>query len=304
MRRLIFLVLCMLPPAAAAHGDADAHHWWTLDPWIWLPMLILSALYARGVYLLRSKNSPARSARPYAVAGFSAGMAALFFALIWPLDALGSISFAAHMAQHMLLIAVAAPLIALAEPAAPILQALPASWRHANASLGVLHQGLQILLRPRIAFALHGFVIWIWHAPLLFEWALRWEWVHVLEHVSFLGSALLFWTALQHSGRGSRNSEQGYGAAALWTLATLMHTGLLGALLTFAPRLLYPIYADVEGFGLSPLEDQQLAGLLMWIPAGLCYLIAGLAYAALWLHSSEQRGSTARSGRGNAVPPT
>lgn len=245
-------------------------------------MAVFTALYLRGIGVLRAKRRPviARAARSWALAAAGAGMAALFFALIWPLDALGALSFAAHMAQHMLLMAVAAPLLALAEPSVPLMLALPSPWRPAAARAGKM---LRIRLQPRIAFALHGAVIWIWHAPLLFEAALRRPWLHTIEHLAFLGSALLFWNALLRVGRAD---GEGYGAAALWTLATLIHTGLLGALITFAPHPLYPVYDEAHGLALSPMEDQQLAGLLMWIPAGFCYLAAGLAFAAAWLHTA------------------
>lgn len=282
-RCLILLVCAALPLQASAHTSTGGHHWWTLDPWVWAPMLLIAGLYLRGIHALHAKHGTMRAARPYAIASFCAAMAASFLALIWPLDALGEISFAAHMAQHMMLIAVAAPLFSLAEPALPLLAAIPASWRRINSRLGALYKALRIVSRPRFAFALHGAIVWVWHAPLLFEWTLRWRWVHVIEHLAFLGSALLFWNAMRHATR--------VGTAALWVLATMMHTGLLGALITFAPRPLYPSYADIEGAVLSPMEDQQLAGLLMWIPAGLCYLVAGVGYAAAWLRSAENRTS-------------
>lgn len=300
MRRLIVLSLSALfAQSALAHGEAGAPHWWTLDPWVWIPMAAACLLYARGIALLRSQGSHSRACRPYAIAAFVAGMLALFFALIWPLDALSSASFAAHMAQHMLLIAGAAPLIVSSEAGTPIWRALPSSWRHANASFRGLHKTMQTMLRPRIAFAVHGFIIWIWHAPAPFRWALRWEWVHVLEHATFFASAMLFWKGLQQCGR---RDHAGYGLSALLALGTLMHTGLLGALITFAPRVLYSAYAGNHHTLLPALEDQQLAGLLMWIPAGLCYLIAGIVYAAAWLRSTEFERSAILKGNDTNRP--
>lgn len=301
MRNLILLAMLGVgSQQAIAHTGTAEHHWWTLDPWVWIPMAVFGALYLRGMLLLRAKRHPGerpiRTIQPQLVS-FAGGMSASFLALIWPLDALGERSFAAHMAQHMVLIAVAAPLFALSRPTLPLLRALPGSWRKMNAGLAGLHKTMHILLRPPIAFAIHGAVIWLWHAPLLFAWALRWQWVHVIEHLTFLGSALLFWHSLQRSGR---TDGQGYGAAALWMLATLIHTGLLGALITFSPRLLYPVYLNADDGQQAALEDQQLAGLLMWIPAGLCYLTGGMAYAAAWLHGAErcdrQRDSTRHPG--------
>jgi len=243
-------------------------------------LAVAVTLYLRGLVVLRRKGVPMSVTRPPALAGFAGGCATLFAALIWPLDALGETSFAAHMAQHMLLIAVAAPLLAIARPAPVLLAALPARVRRFNGALGPLYGLLRVLARPRVAFAVHGVLVWLWHAPLLFELALRWRWVHVLEHAAFLGSAVLFWSAMQ---RAARSGGEGCGTAVLLTLGTLMHTGLLGALLTFSPRLLYPEYEGRTALGLSAIEDQQLAGLLMWIPGSMVYLAAGLCFVAVWL---------------------
>ena len=277
------LILLAMPSPALAHGAADADHWWTLDPWVVIPLLLMALLWLRGVLALRAKNSSLRATQPWAISCLCAAMTASFLALVWPLDALGEVSQAAHMAQHMMLIAVAAPLFVLAEPALPLMAGLPQRWRRINHRLGWLHRSVHALSRPQLAFALHATMIWLWHAPMLFEAALRSQAVHLLEHASFLGSALLFWNALQRTGRAG-----GWGIAALWTLATMMHTGLLGALITFAQWPLYPHYSTVEHALLPVMEDQQLAGLLMWVPAGLCYLIAGLGYAEAWLASAER----------------
>lgn len=287
MRRLIpILALSGAPQLVLAHGQNDAQHWWTFDPWVWIPMLLVTLLYVQGMWRLRSRGQRTAALGRQAMTAFVGGMLALFLALLWPFDALSSISFAAHMTQHMLLMAVAAPLLILAQPALLMVAALPAPMRKLNSRLGGLYRVLQLLARPRIAFMLHGAIIWIWHIPLLFEAALQRPWLHTLEHFAFFGSALLFWTGIRNSGR---SHGEGYGAAAMWVLATLMHTGLLGALITFAPRPLYGTYADIEGAAFSQMEDQQLAGLLMWIPAGLCYLIAGLLCAAAWLRSGMTR---------------
>jgi len=289
MRRLIWLAASAAPVTALAHGEANAHHWWSFDPWVWVPMAAVSLLYLRGISALRARRSLPYPARLPAMLCFATAMAATFFALIWPLDVLGASSLAAHMAQHMLLIAVAAPLFAIAEPAAPLLVGMPGTARIVPL-IKTIGRVMRPLLRPGVAFGVHGALVWLWHAPLLFELALRWRWVHVLEHIAFLGSALLFWSALQQARRAG---GEGYGVAALWTLATLMHTGLLGALLTFSPRLLYAFYAGLDHAPLAPMEDQQLAGLLMWIPGGLCYLAAGVYFASTWLRDAERRGKRA-----------
>ena len=141
-------------------------------------------------------------------------------------------------------------------------------------------------------WAIHAAALWVWHAPALFQATLRSDLVHTAQHVSFLGSALLFWWALVHGPRGL----MGYGAAVLYVFTTSVHSGVLGAFITFTGRLLYPAYAGTTAaWGLTPLEDQQLGGLIMWVPAGLVYVVAGLALCAGWMRESER--SVKRRGR-------
>jgi cytochrome c oxidase assembly factor CtaG len=140
---------------------------------------------------------------------------------------------------------------------------------------------------------IHAAVLWGWHAPALFQATLHNEWVHAAQHISFLGSALLFWWALIHGRRGAGE----YGLAVLYLFTTAIHSGLLGALLTFARSVWYPDYIGrTESWGLTPLEDQQLGGLIMWVPACLVYIAAGLVLFAKWLQESERR-ALAREGR-------
>jgi len=195
---------------------------------------------------------------------FAAALLVLLAALSGPLESAAEASLAAHMVQHMLLIGVAAPLLAFAHPS-PRLAGWPVAARRAVATAV---RALQPIGRPRAAFALHAAAIWLAHAPRVVDWAAAYPWVHVLEHVVLIGTALAFWWALlrAHAARSA--------AAPLLALGTLIHTGLLGALLALAPHALYP------GYG---LEDQQLAGLIMWVPGGLCYLAAGLAIATAWV---------------------
>jgi cytochrome c oxidase assembly factor CtaG len=142
------------------------------------------------------------------------------------------------------------------------------------------------ITNPLAAWLIHAVALWVWHIPVLFEAVLEREWVHTLQHLSFFLSALLFWWALIHG----RERALGYGAAVLFLFTTALHSGLLGALITFAPNVWYPGYLKTtQTWGLTPLEDQQLGGLIMWIPAGLVYVVAGLALFAGWLRESEAR---------------
>ncbi|WP_181373073.1 cytochrome c oxidase assembly protein [Massilia glaciei] len=265
------------PSLGLAHSGDTAHHWWTFDPWVWVPLALFIALYSKGVVSMRKKHRASSLLRAGPLGAFFLGTTGLFLALIWPLDALGEISFAAHMAQHMVLIAFSAPLLVLARPSVPLALALAGWWPRTFDWFARLRKLTQPLLRPSVAFAVHAAVIWVWHAPVLFDAALRRPWLHTVEHLSFVASAMLFWAAIG----GDRAAGAGAsGMAALWSLVTLMHTGMLGALITFAPRLLYSPNGAAAGLALTPMEDQQLAGLIMWIPTALCYLVAGLGFAA------------------------
>jgi putative membrane protein len=131
------------------------------------------------------------------------------------------------------------------------------------------------LTLPVVAWGLHALILWLWHAPPLFEASLRSGALHDLQHATFLASALLFWWAMLYRGRGRSP------ASILWIATTLVHTGVLGMLLTFAPTPWYPFYAATTGaWGLSPLEDQQLGGLIMWVPSGALLLAIALGLAS------------------------
>ena len=242
---------------------------WTLDPGVAIPLLVAAWLYVRG-----SRGAPARQQWC-----FWLGCAALAIGLVSPLHALGSVLFSAHMAQHEILMLVAAPLLVLARPMAPLLRGLPMGWRRAAARWA---KWPEVLATPFSAWWIHAVVLWVWHVPAFFQATLRNEWIHAAQHSSFLISAWLFWWALLYA-----HGRMAYGASVVYIFTTAVHTGILGALLTFTPRVWYPAYRlTAPAWGLSPLEDQQIGGLIMWVPAGAIYMAAGLALFAAWLRLS------------------
>ncbi|MFL6333577.1 MAG: cytochrome c oxidase assembly protein [Pyrinomonadaceae bacterium] len=292
----MILAFCLLPFAfgeAAAHGGephqlSDLPYTWGRDPLVWLSLALSGWLYARGVRRLWRESGRGRGVRRWEAWCYAGGWAALFVALVSPLHPWGEVLFAAHMTQHEVLMVAAAPLLVLGRPLVAFLWAVPMSWAR---SLGEAAKAVwwrrvwASLTNPLTAWALHALALWVWHVPALFEATLRSDLVHTLQHVSFLGSALLFWWALVHGPRGLK----GYGAAVLYLFTTSVHTGVLGAFLTFTGRVLYPTYGGTTGaWGLTPLEDQQLGGLIMWVPAGLVYVGAGLALFAGWMRESER----------------
>lgn len=271
--------LLALPASALAHtGDPVAASWrWATEAWVLVPLALSALLYGTGLGRLWRRAGARRGISGWQAASFAAGWLALAAALVTPLDALGSRLFAAHMVQHELLMVVAAPLLVLGRPLAAWTWALAPSQRRrvgAATRWPWLAGAWSGITRPVTAWTLHAVALWAWHVPVLFEAALHHEAVHVLQHTTFLGTALLFWWAVL--GGDPRSPRGGFALAYLFT--TMMHTGALGALLTFAPTAWYPAYEQAGGaFGLTPVEDQQLGGLIMWVPGGIAYVIAGLA---------------------------
>ncbi len=247
-----------------------------------LPLLAAAAaLYACGVARVWRRAGAGRGIGPHHVACFTGGWVALVLALLSPIDTLSQRHFWAHMVQHELLMVVAAPLVVLGRPLEAWTWALPRQWRGIS---GIVGAGRRLgrlgapLAEPLPAWALHAVALWAWHAPPLFERALVHDGWHVAQHATFLATALLFWRSVLEPGL--RRS----GAPLASVFTTMLHTGALGALLTFSPTPWYPGHAAAAAAaGGDALADQQLGGLVMWVPAGLAYLAAALAIAASWL---------------------
>jgi putative membrane protein len=284
MKRTLLALASLVPAATAAHvperplqtsSDAFA---WNFEAWL-LALLALSAgAYALGLARLWRNAGRGRGVSRWQAAAYAIGWVFLVVALVSPLDTLGSHLFSAHMVQHELMMVVAAPLLVIGRPLATWAWALAPPQRRwfgtALRSRGWL-AFWSALSDPLFAWALHALVLWAWHLPVLFNASLLHEGVHVAQHVSFLGTALLFWWSVL--GRDPRGRVgPGHSAASLFT--TMLHTAALGALLSLAPTPWYAEYVPRTGaLGLDPLQDQQLGGLIMWVPAGLAYIVAGLA---------------------------
>jgi putative membrane protein len=271
------------------HNFHDLWFTWGRDPLVIASLALTAWLYFRGVRRVWRESGLGHGARKREVWAFACGWLALFIALVSPLHPWGEVLFSAHMTQHEVLMLVAAPLLVLSRPLVPFLWALPFAWRQSLGALGkqsVIQSVWRAVTNPLAAWAIHAVALWVWHAPLLFQATLKSDLVHTLQHLSFLGSALLFWWALIHGRQGL----MGYGAAVLYMFTTSVHSGVLGALITFAGKVWYPAYsATTPSWGLTPLEDQQLGGLIMWIPAATIYIVAGLCLMAGWMRESERR---------------
>jgi putative membrane protein len=265
---------------------------WTLDATLTVPLALVLVLYVAGTARLWVRAGGGHGNRYWQVGCFAIGWAALVLALLSPLHAASKSVFTAHMIEHEILMAVAAPLLVLARPLPVMLWALPAAWR---GMVGRLPKAAwfaalwAVMTMPLLATILHGVAIWLWHVPRVFEAALSEAPLHWLQHLSYLGSALLFWWALF----GTRHRDD-YGAAIGHLFATAGHTGLLGLLLLLSTRAWFPMQGSgAAAWGLTPIEDQQLAGLVMWIPAGMVYAGAALVLAGLWISQDrDKKGPT------------
>jgi cytochrome c oxidase assembly factor CtaG len=283
-RAVAGLIAGMVPGQAFAHGGhGNLTAAWTFDPWIVIPLLLSGGLYALGTVRLWRHAGVGRGIRPWQAGCYGAGWLLLAGALVSPLHGMGEHLFTAHMVEHEIIMACAAPLLALARPVGAFLWAFPAASRRRLGRAGRqrhIRAAWTALTSPLPATIWHGAVIWFWHAPLMFDAAVGSILVHRLQHVTFLVSALAFWWALvRRCDRGS---------AVFHLFATMIHTTLLGALMAMAPHVLYVRQTvDSLRWGLTPLEDQQLAGLVMWVPAGTVYAGAALACAALWIRQSS-----------------
>jgi putative membrane protein len=280
-RWLALLPLLMATPAAAHLPGAGASGRsplaWTAEPPVLVPLLLLALGYACGILRLWRRAGVGHGVPRWRVAACALGAAALVAALLSPLDGAAERSFAAHMGQHMLLVVVAAPLLAQGQVGVVLLTALPGGLRRPAAELRHLRRYVATV---PAATAVHGATIWLWHAPRFYEAALGNATVHYLEHLTMLGTGVLFWWSVV-TARRPTPLGRGTGIAALFL--TMLHTGLLGILITLAPLPLYASYAMEAPVGvLGPLEDQQVAGIVM-LAGGFVYLVAALLLLASWL---------------------
>jgi putative membrane protein len=288
---LAVVIVGFVPGDAFAHalGECRASPSglpWTFEPWEIGSLVFSAGLYAAGLLRLWMRAGIGRGVRLAQATAFFLGLLAIVVALVSPLDALGESLFSAHMIEHELLMMVAAPLLVLGRPLAVWVCAIPESWRREIG--GFFHR--PAWRGPWLAFTgvwcawvLHALALWLWHVPAFFEAALENDAVHAFQHICFLGTALVFWWSVL--GGATRRAR---GIALLSIFTTMVHTGILGALLTLSNTVWYWSYAvGSPTWGLTGLEDQQLGGIIMWVPAGLIYVVCGLLLSYRWLSTSS-----------------
>jgi cytochrome c oxidase assembly factor CtaG len=273
---------------------------WNLDPVLLSGFVVAVWVYRRGQVGGRQRRADIWRTRYFAGA-----LVAIGVALVSPLDAMSQVLASAHMVQHVLLVLVAAPLLALSAPASVLLRGSPLAVRRAvgpwRRVLGVTHANMAPLRHPITVWLLHVATLWFWHARVPYDAALSNEAVHVVEHASFLVTAVLFWRVVV-GARGVGRVSQGSGVILVFAMA--LQSVFLSVLLTFARTPWYAGYAaTTKAWGLDQLADQQLAGAIMWVPGGLVYVAAGLALTVAWLRTAARDGIAGEGERQRAGGP-
>ncbi len=290
----VFTALALRPSNVFAHGAPldrpVGWHDWNWDPVIFLNLVLFVWLYGRGWRKLQQRRSEShttdsetlkqRLTVPWRAAVFGLSVVMLIITLISPLDLLGEQLGWAHMVQHMLLMTVAAPLLMIAAPGliclcglSPGARLMVSRWRRV-----VGNHRRRWFWNPLVIWSMYAVATWVWHVPALYQAALRDSWVHDLQHLSFFIAACLFWRVLLDPV--GRQNLRG-GLAVLYLFTTTLHATVLGVFMTLAPTAWYPDYErSTHWWGLTALEDQQLAGLIMWMPACIAYAVVALAVFA------------------------
>jgi cytochrome c oxidase assembly factor CtaG len=245
----------------------------------------MGAVYGLGVRSLWKRAGRGSGISTGRIAVFSLAMIFLAAALISPLDALSEMLFSAHMIQHLLLVLVAAPLFVVGRFQLALAWALRPEWVATIWKKWKWKQAWNFLTRPMTACLLHAAALWIWHLPRLYEASLTNEWLHFLEHACFFLSALIFWQVFAELAESAYNGRSTKFAMAIFAVFGIaMVSGLLGVLIAFSPHVWYPSHIhEAPFFGLTALEDQQLAGTIMWVPAGVVYLACAVGVLGRWL---------------------
>lgn len=260
---------------------------WTLDLRV-IAILLLAALaylrgWLRGRRLLRDERDPER------LACFLGGLAAIFIATESPLDSLDHFFLSAHMSQHLLLMMGAPPLVLLGHPVVPLLRGLPKQFVKEGLGPFLTWRALQRLLRwltgPPVAFAAFAVSTIVWHLPKLYDLALQSPAWHGMQHACFFWTGILFWWPVVQPGPGKPHWPH-------WVKIPMLLAGdivntVLSAFLVFSGRVLYPAYEAIRVSRMSAQEDQTVAGLIMWVPGSIIYLIPAIVIAARLLSSER-----------------
>ena len=263
-------------------ADIGLDFW--LTQWNWEPSIVIGTVLVVGFYLyavgpLRRRYHLAESVKRGQVFSFLLGVSIMFLALVSPLDELGdSYLFSAHMVQHLCLTIVVPPLLLLGTPGwlvEPLLRK------------AMIFRIARVLTFPVVAFFLYNIDFWLWHAPPLYNATLENQGIHIFEHVTFIVIGVIYWwPVFSPSALLPRLSM---GGQVLYLFLSGMPAVALGAGLTFLPPLYAPYLAAPRIWGLTAATDQQLGGLIMWIPGNIFYIAIASILFINWMQGQEAK---------------
>jgi cytochrome c oxidase assembly factor CtaG len=271
---------------------------WSWEPLTLFTLGLVTFFYTRG--LLRTRAAKVQVMVWWRPVLFYLGMAVILLSLISPLDALGGRLFLFHMTQHMLLTFVGVPLVLLGAPVLPVLRGMPFGVR--QNTIGLLSRTrptrrlVHLLTHPLVAWSAFVVTFWVWHLPGLYSLAVTNDLAHILQHTTFLATAFLFWWDLIDPVPMA--GKLPYIGRFIYLILALTQSMPLAAFLTFASHPWYEPYIYGPGlWGLTPLVDQQIGGLIMWIGGTTVYFMAlGVLFAvAVRKDEMETRLAEARA---------
>jgi cytochrome c oxidase assembly factor CtaG len=252
-----------------------------LTGWDWEPSILIGTALIIGLYLYAI--GPFAERRGYEriprgkAAAFVLGVDIIFLALVSPLDTLGDkYLFSAHMVQHLLL-TMAGPML--------MVIGIPEWFLRPIVRNKVLFAAARFLTYPAVAFVLFNGDFFLWHAPALYDATLINGSLHIFEHLTFIAFGILFWWPLLSPSKDLPRLS--LGGQVLYLFFGGMPSVLLGAGLTFAPPLYAPYIAAPRVWGISAATDQQLGGLIMWVPVNISYIIVMSALFLRWMQKKD-----------------
>ncbi len=252
---------------------------WNLEPSILIGTVLITGLYLYAIGPYRKRRFPEEPIRAGQTIAFLSGMLIMFLALVSPLDELGdSYLFSAHMVQHLCLTIIGPPLLLLGTPEWIVKQAFNSR---------IIFQIAKVLTYPVVAFVLFNVDFWLWHAPSLYNATLENQTIHILEHLTFIIFGLCYWWPIFSPSKDLPPLP--IGGQIFYLFLSGMPSVLLGAGLTFTPPLYAPYITAPRIWGISAATDQQLGGLIMWVPVSIFYIVIMSVLFIRWMLQQEAK---------------